>query len=104
MITYQVEVTVPTELVDAWVEYMTTQHIADVANTGLFLTAHLITVVDPITLDATVFRVRYACRSIEDLEQYRREYASVLQAHHTERFGDAITAVRSVTEDLWHLS
>ena len=99
MITYQVEVTVPNALVDQWVDYMTSQHIADVVNTGLFLTAHLIKVVDP-----TVFRVRYACRSIDDLETYRSEYAPALQAHHTEKFGTAVTAVRSVTEDLWHLS
>lgn len=104
MITYQVEVTVPSPLVDQWVEYMTQQHIADVVNTGLFLTAHLIKVVDPIVDNASVFRVRYACRSTEDLATYRREHAPALQAHHTEKFGSAIIAVRSVTEDLWHLS
>lgn len=104
MITYQVEVTVPNALVDQWVDYMTSQHIADVVNTGLFLTAHLIKVVDPTSPDATVFRVRYACRSIDDLETYRSEHAPALQAHHTEKFGTAVTAVRSVTEDLWHLS
>lgn len=101
MITYVVEVTVPVDLADAWVDYMTSGHIADVVNTGCFLSATLVRVVDPSIEGAAVFRSMYVANTLDDVARYRRDHAPALQAHHTERFGDRVRAVRSVTHDVW---
>ncbi len=101
MITYMVEVTVPNDLVDAWVDYMTSGHIADVVATGCFTEARLVRVLDPQGEGATLFRSIYSAPTMDHLARYRAEHAPALQAHHTERFGDRVRAVRSVTEDLW---
>lgn len=103
MIIYQVEVSVPSELAEDWVEYMTSNHINEVVQTGLFITANLNRVLEPVVDGVTVFRVRYVCRSLQDLATYRLEHAPALIADHTLRFGDTVQATRTVSEDIWHL-
>jgi hypothetical protein len=101
VITYQVEVVVPNELVEKWLGYMTSEHIDDVLRTGYFTSAHLTRIVDSTHTDTTMFRVVYALPSLEALEEYQRNSAPALQAHHTELFGTSVRATRSVTEMLW---
>ncbi len=101
MITYQVEVVVPNVLIEQWLGYMTSEHIDDVVKTGYFTSARLTRVIDSTLPDATVFRVIYTLPSLEALEEYQRNSAPALQAHHTELFGTAVRATRSVTELLW---
>lgn len=101
MITYQVEVTVPQDLVEQWLDYMTSHHIDDVVNTGLFVSSELVRVVDPSSDGHVVFRVRYSCESHDKLSRYRSEFAPALMADHTRIFGDHVSAVRTVTEQVW---
>lgn len=101
MITYQVEVTVPQDLVQQWLDYMTSHHIDDVVNTGMFVSSELVRVVDPSSDGHVVFRVRYSCESHEDLLRYRTEFAPGLMADHTRIFGDRVSAVRTVADLVW---
>ncbi|HBB26095.1 MAG TPA: hypothetical protein DCZ59_07490 [Bacteroidetes bacterium] len=101
MIIYQVEVTVPQDLVEQWLDYMTSHHIDDVVNTGLFVSSELVRVVDPSWDEHVVFRVRYSCESHDKLSRYRSEFAPALMADHTRIFGDRVSAVRTVTEKVW---
>ena len=101
MIIYQVEVTVPKDLVEQWLDYMTSHHIDDVVNTGMFISSELVRVVDPSSDDHVVFRVRYTCDSNDKLTRYRSEFAPALMADHTRIFGDRVSAVRTVTEKVW---
>lgn len=101
MIIYQVEVTVPQDLVDKWLDYMTSHHIDDVVSTGMFISSELVRVVDPRSDDQVVFRVRYTCDSHGKLTRYRLEFAPELMADHTRIFGDRVIAVRTVTEQVW---
>lgn len=101
MIIYQVEVTVPRNLVEQWLEYMTSHHIDDVVNTGMFVSSELVRVDDPSSNEHVVFRVRYSCESHEKLARYRSEFAPALMADHTRIFGDRVSAVRTVTEQVW---
>jgi hypothetical protein len=101
VITYQVEVVVPNELVEEWLGYMTSEHINDVLRTGYFTSARLTRVVNSELPDSTVFRVIYTLGNLEQLEQYQRNNAPALQAHHTSLFSSSVRATRSVTEDVW---
>ena len=101
MIIYQVEVTVPADLVEQWLDYMTSHHIDDVVNTGMFTSSELVRVVDPSSAEHAVFRVRYSCASHEKLTRYRSAFAPALMADHTRIFGDRVSAMRTVTEQLW---
>lgn len=103
MITYQVEVMVPLERAEEWVEYMTSKHIADVVSTGMFESASLQQVVDPSHNECVVYRVRYQCANEETLATYRSEFAPSLQADHTRIFGTDVKAVRSVSEEILQL-
>ncbi len=101
MIIYQVEVTVPRDLVEQWLDYMTSHHIDDVVSTGMFVSSELVRVVDPTSEDHVIFRVRYSCQSQENLTRYRSEFAPALMADHTQIFGERVSAVRTVTEQVW---
>ncbi|MBM4177938.1 MAG: DUF4286 family protein [Ignavibacteria bacterium] len=101
MITYQVEVTVPDEYVERWYSYMTSRHINDVLTTGHFISAKLVRMIEPAVSGNTLFRVIYIAQSYQALESYRRECAPALQAEHIAMFGSAVSATRSITEDVW---
>jgi hypothetical protein len=101
MIIYQVEVTVPADLVEQWLDYMTSHHIDDVVNTGMFVDSELHRLTDPAPEGHTVFRVRYTCESKDKLTRYRTEFAPALMADHTRIFGDRVSAMRTVTEQVW---
>ncbi|MEY3386097.1 MAG: hypothetical protein RIR53_908 [Bacteroidota bacterium] len=101
MIIYQVEVIVPDDLVEQWLEYMTSHHIDDVVNTGMLVSSELHRLTDPSTDGHTTFRVRYTCESQDKLTRYRTEFAPALMADHTRIFGDRVVATRSVSERIW---
>jgi hypothetical protein len=101
MIIYQVEVMVPDDLVEQWLEYMTSHHIDDVVNTGMFVSSELHRMSDPSMEGHATFRVRYSCASQDKLTRYRTEFAPALMADHTRIFGDRVIATRSVSERIW---
>jgi len=101
MIIYQVEVMVPDDLVEQWLEYMTSHHIDDVVNTGMFVSSELHRMSDPSMEGHATFRVRYTCESKDKLTRYRTEFAPALMADHTRIFGDRVNATRSVSERIW---
>ncbi len=100
MITYTVDVQVPNDRVDEWMQYMTSTHIEDVVRTGCFLSAVLHRVIEPIEEGNCRFRVVYALQSTDHLHRYRQEFAADLQKHHTQQFGASVVATRSVTEEV----
>lgn len=104
MTTYRVTVTVPAELVDDWQSWMTTVHIADVLATGCFLSARLSVCREPAAEAAVVFVVDYQAATAADYDRYRSTYAAGLQAHHRERYGERVTAQRTLLETVADLA
>ncbi len=94
MVVYQVNAFVPEEFVEQWQEWMISEHIPDVMNTGCFLSSRIMQLISDV--EHSTYMIEYVCSSIEVLENYRKELSPELQNRHFEKFGNAIKTSRSV--------
>jgi hypothetical protein len=100
MIIYQVSCTVPNVIEHEWREWMMDEHIRDVMNTELFTEYKLNKVIKPSGTESIQYCIQYFAPSLEHYEQYRRDFAPVLQAAHNAKYGTAIGVDRIVMETL----
>lgn len=100
MIVYTVTVHVPAELADDWRQWMTSKHIPDVLASLQWEDATLHEQLDPTDEGCTIFVVRYRTTSMERYTIYRTNHAPALQADHTARYGDRVTASRTVSQEI----
>ncbi|MCX7930219.1 MAG: DUF4286 family protein [Chlorobi bacterium] len=98
MIIYQVLCTVPVAFEDEWITWMMDEHIRDVVNTEMFTHVDVARVMEPACEGAVQYCVQYYCPSLELYEQYRKDFAPVLQAAHNARYGGVVTIERMVME------
>lgn len=97
MIIYNVTVSIDHEVQEEWLQWMKQVHIPEVMNTGLFVDNRILRVLNVDDTGAT-FSIQYSLRSMEDYERYSSEFASALQAAHTERYKDKFVAFRTLLE------
>ena len=100
MITYQVLCTVPEDIEHEWRDWMLSEHIKDVMDTEMFVEYSLQRVIKPHPDHITQYAIRYRADSWDKIEQYRKDFAPVLQAAHNAKYGSAISVERSVLEDV----
>jgi hypothetical protein len=99
MCTYRVSLQVPEEIEAEWLSWMVGAHIPDVMKTGCFegFTVHKVR--EPAA-ERSTYEIQYACASLADYERYRSGDAGDLQKAHKERYGDKVTASRTVLEQV----
>lgn len=98
MVIYQVLCTVPNDIEQDWREWMLDEHIRDVMNTEMFTQFRMSKVLKPTANSATQYCIQYYAQSMEDYEQYRKDFAPVLQAAHNAKYGNQISVERVVME------
>ena len=100
MISYQVLCSVPHELEDEWIQWMLGEHIRDVMNTEMFYDYTIHKVLKPEQEGITDYCIRYDAESFARFDQYRQDFAPVLQAASKAKFGERIAISRIVMEKL----
>jgi hypothetical protein len=98
MILYNITVSVENSVAEDWLTWMKEVHIPEVMATGYFLKNQLCRLLNEIDNGGTTYAVQYYCRSLEDLEEYQRDYAPALQAKHADRYGEKSLAFRTMLE------
>lgn len=93
MILYQVNVTVKSDTINEWREWMCAYHIPEVMHTGYFHQVRMLESNDES--NNGIFIIEYICESEEKLHQYRKEVSPSLQRSHNEKFGDKVTSFRN---------
>jgi hypothetical protein len=102
MIQYNVTLKLDPSIEEAWLEYMRSEHIQDVLDTGLFLSCRMSKLIDSQDNEPT-YTVQYTLESMKKMHAYQVEHASKLQKEHTEKFKDQFVAFRTlmdVVEDM----
>jgi Domain of unknown function (DUF4286) len=103
MITYRVQVAIPREVYNSWLDYMLQRHIPDVLATGCFTGYSMSRILDSDPNVITV-AICYCCASVESYERYRTDFAPALQSHHTDRYGALVSASRMLLTDDLHVA
>ncbi len=95
MIIYNVTINIDHEVHDEWFNWMKTQHIPDVLDTGLFLEARFSKILAEES-GGLSYSIQYLCESNTMLEQYQREHAPRLQNEHNMKFQGKFAAFRTL--------
>jgi hypothetical protein len=102
MIVYNVTVNVDIEVVEDWLNWMKTIHIPEVLETGFFKEAKLMRV-HAEEEGGQTYAIQYTCFTFQDLENYHKTKAPVLQSKHVQRYGNKAVAFRTILEEIHHL-
>lgn len=105
MVIYQVLCTVPRAIEDEWRLWMLREHIRDVMNTEMFEHVMVARVLKPADDGHVRYCIQYYAPTLEHYEQYRKDFAPVLQAAHNAKYGGTISIERTVmvTDDAEHV-
>lgn len=101
MILYNVTVMINPQIEEEWINYMKTEHILDVLNTGLVLEHRFCRITFPEPDEKyTSYAIQYWFESQEKFDEYTSVHAKKLQAEHRERYHNQFITIRSVMETI----
>ncbi len=99
MITYRVEITIEPEIESEWVEWMKRVHVPDVLRTGCFLECRMLKVLESEGAEP-IYVMQYHCRSLDEYQRYRDQFAAALQKEHSDRFAGRFRGSRQILEEI----
>lgn len=100
MLLYNVTVGVDPSIEKEWLQWMKTEHILDVLNTGMFVTAKIYKVLHE-TEDGTVsYSTQYFAESLDHVEKYLEQFAPALREEANKRFAGKHVAFRTLLEEV----
>lgn len=100
MYIYSVTISIDKELEKEWLEWMINKHIPDVLSTGCFKDYKIFQVFSAMAEDLATYNVQYTFERVEDIEKYQKEFASVLQKEHKDKFEGKFVATRTVLKKI----
>ncbi len=100
MIIYNVTIKVEHDSAAAWVQWMKTEHLADVMSTGLFTDCRLCHLLEQDESDGVTYSAQYFCASLEEYDNYIANHAQGMRDKGNKLFGGKFVAFRTVMEIL----
>jgi hypothetical protein len=85
MILYNVTIILDESIHNEWLEWMESEHIPDVMNTGFFVSNRLLKVLDSPN-EGVTYCVQYIAETPELVNEYREKYADGLQSNFPAQF------------------
>lgn len=98
MVVYNVTIKVESSIAEEWVQWMRTEHMPELKNTGLFFNYHLYRLLEQDEAEGITYVAQYFCNTINDYNRYISEYAQLMRDKGFERFGNRFIAFRTVME------
>ena len=96
MISYNVSVTIDSEIEQEWVEWMKTIHIPDVMATGCFTEYRFYKLMKPEDEEGLTFIMQYKALTMDDYHRYSTDQAPALQQETHKRYKDRFVAFRTI--------
>ena len=85
---YEVTMEVDSSISEEWVEYMRSEHIPEVMQTGVFMSCQFLRIIEPAKEGLECFRITYEAKSLSAIQAYRAELSPELQRKHNARYGE----------------
>ena len=98
MIIYNVTIKIDSDVAERWVEWMKTEHIADLLNTGLFSDCRLCRLMEQDEGEGVTYVAQYFCDSMTQYNQYIDKHAEEMRNKGFQLFGGKFAAFRSIME------
>lgn len=101
MILYNVTVNVEETVEQEWLQWMQSEHILDVLNTGMFKHAKIFRLLHIEQTEGTAtYAVQFFAESMQHFDTYQEKYAPTLRAEHEKRFGGRTVSFRTLMEEV----
>jgi hypothetical protein len=97
MVVYNVTINIDQDVEKDWIDWMKTEHIPDVLETGLFLESRFCRLLVDEESGVT-YTIQYTLKDMQSLQLYQELYAPALQKAHTDRYQGKFVAFRSIME------
>lgn len=98
MISYNVSLTIDSDIETEWIDWMKEHHIPRVMGTGCFLDYDFYKLVKPEEEEGETFILQYKAVDMATYEQYRDEFAPEMQQEGKDKFPDKFVAFRTLME------
>ena len=99
MIIYSVTITIQASIESEWIDWMNRVHVPDVLRTECFLECRFYKVLGAEG-DELTYVLQYSCRSLDEYERYRDNFAPALQKEHTDKFSGRFRGSRQLLEEI----
>ena len=100
MIIYNVTTKVSWEINEAWLEWMKSEHIPQMLQTGCFFDTRILRLLEIDDDDGPTYAVQYHSSGNDEYTKYMQQHAVVLKKHAHMKWGSKIISFRSVMEVL----
>ncbi len=100
MIIYNVTIKTEPAITADWINWMHTEHIPVMMETGLFSGYRFCRLLEQDEAEGITFTVQYFCTDMEQYTTYIREHAPAMREQGLRRFGGKFIAFRTVMETL----
>lgn len=98
MITYNVTIKVHESIIDEWLQWMRTEHMPELLQTGLFTGYRLSRLLEQDETEGPTYTAQYFCKDITDYNTYISQHAPQMREKGFKKFGDRFIAFRTVME------
>ncbi len=98
MILYNVTVKVEPETSREWLQWMKTEHIREVLDTGCFKSCRLSRLLAQNEEDGLTYSIQYLSPSMKDFHHYQAHHAAKLQKETQDKFEGKLVAFRTMME------
>ncbi|PCH91345.1 MAG: hypothetical protein COB85_09215 [Bacteroidetes bacterium] len=99
MIIYSVTISIENDIAQDWLKWMKEVHIPDVMRTGKFVKQNIFKLIS-VAEEQNTYNIQYTCETIEDYNDYEKNFAPKLQEEHKARFKDKFVAIRTLLESI----
>lgn len=98
MIIYNVTVKVEPQIADKWLNWLRTEHIPEIMNTGCFTNYKIVRLLEVDESDGPTYAIQYSAATKDDYDTYVDLHSSEFIKKSFDRWGEQFIAFRSVME------
>jgi hypothetical protein len=98
MIIYNVTIKIIPSIEPAWVEWMRAEHIPDIINTGCFVNATMLRLLNIDESEGPTYAVQYQAPDKDSYDRYISQYSQQMRQKAFDKWGDGFIAFRTVME------
>jgi len=98
MFIYNVTIKVRADIAEDWLSWLNNEHIPEIIDTGCFVEAVVLKLLEIDDSEGPTFAVQYKAESKASYNLYIEKHASVLRQKSFDKWGDAFIAFRSVMQ------
>jgi hypothetical protein len=100
MILYNVTIGIDKEIESEWVDWMKSEHIPEILNTGIFFQHKFYKVLSHDDETSVSYCIQYFTENIEEFNLYLKDHAPIFVEKHRAKYKDRHVAFRTLLEEV----